>query len=244
MPVYSTRWSFIGQTDSRIARRKSSTTICSGGKLERPRGAQLPQPQYLRRQQRKERNGKANEACPKGAEEADQAEEANESNEGKDEKPGTNPDGDCRHNHSTKNLGLPGMDMPRGRVQLAYAPETWTPSASLQLKVSGTQRCQITISKWGPRQSPRHCQATLHGLHRRTSGTTRQIFVAQPPRRRSAFERSEGKLAAEEALLKDSNEQRDRAEAEAKNIEAKRKIAEAERQPGAFTPRDLCTGIF
>jgi hypothetical protein len=38
-------------------------------------------------------------------------------------------------------------------VELKYAPETGTPSALIQLKVNGTQRCQVTVNKWGLQRS-------------------------------------------------------------------------------------------
>ena len=63
------------------------------------------------------------------------------------------PDGDGRHEHNSKSLGLPSQESDVGRVELKYAPETGTPSALIQLKVNGTQRCQVTVNKWGLQRS-------------------------------------------------------------------------------------------
>ena len=61
----------------------------------------------------------------------------------------SDPDGDGRHDHNTKSLNLPETQTKDGRVQLVYAPETGTPSPLLHIKVNGTQRCQVTINKYG-----------------------------------------------------------------------------------------------
>ena len=59
------------------------------------------------------------------------------------------PDGDGRHAVNTRSLGLPSVDLAMGRVQVTYAPEKGTPSPLFQLKINGTQRCQVVINRWG-----------------------------------------------------------------------------------------------
>ena len=51
---------------------------------------------------------------------------------------------------NTKSLNLPFTEIEKlGKVALVYAPEKGQPSPLFQLKVGGTQRCQVIIKRWG-----------------------------------------------------------------------------------------------